>query len=184
MAKPGDELRNLDGEHLLFIQTAGSTHGELLEIEVSYKPNSSPPPSHYHPNQEERFEVLAGTFQTKINEVEQTYYVGDKFAVPPGVKHKMHNISDEVGRLNWQTRPALATETFFETLWGLARDGKTNPKGVPNLFQVALIGRAYAREFRLASPPYFILYALFAILTPIAKVMGYQARYAKYSREE
>lgn len=181
MAKPGDELINLKGERLRFVQTAGSTRGELLEIEVSYSPNSSTPPQHYHPFQEERFEVMAGAFQTIIGDEVRTYQAGEKFVVPPGARHTMHNVSDENGRLKWQIRPALDTETFFETMWGLARDGKTNASGVPNILQVAVIGQAYSREFRLARPPYPILRVVFAMLAPIAKLMGYRSKYAQYS---
>lgn len=65
----------------------------------------------------------------------------------------MHNESDEEGHVIWQTRPAMKTEQFFETLWGLARDGKVNAQGVPNLLQVAVIGREYNREFRLKKHP-------------------------------
>ena len=184
MSKPSDELINAKGERLRFLQTAGSTQGKLLEMEVTYRPNGSPPPEHYHPYQEEQFEVLAGIFKTRIDGIEQTFHVGDKFVIPPGARHCMHNISHETGRLNWQTQPALDTEIFFETVWGLAKDGKTNATGVPNLWQMAVIGRAYAREFRLVSPPYSLLMVLFALLTPIAKALGYRARYVEYSGEE
>jgi hypothetical protein len=27
-------------------------------------------------------------------------------------------------RVNWQTRPALKTEAFFETVWGLAKTAR------------------------------------------------------------
>lgn len=181
MANPGDVLTNRNGERLLFLQTAGSTGGELLEMEVSYRPGGSPPPEHYHLHQEERFEVLAGAFQTRIDGVERTYHAGEAFVVPRGARHRMHNVSDETGRLKWQTRPALSTERFFETLWGLARDGKTNANGVPNILQMAVIGRAYAREFRVSRPPHAVLTVLFALLTPLARLRGYKARYAQYS---
>jgi hypothetical protein len=42
-------------------------------------------------------------------------------------------------------------ETWFETVFGLQRDGKVDPKyGLPNLLQLALIAREY--EFYLARP--------------------------------
>ena len=37
-----------------------------------------------------------------------------------------------------ELRPALNSETFFETLYGLARDGKTDENGVPNFLQQAV----------------------------------------------
>ena len=181
MVKPGDKLTNRKGEQLVFLQTSGSTGGELVEMEVTYMPHSTPPPEHYHPEQDERFEVLAGQFRAEINGIEAAYDVGDVFEVPAGIPHLMHNVSDGTGRLNWQVRPALDTESFFETLWGLAQDGKTNPSGAPNLLQMALIGRKHAREFRLTKPPHRVTSILFALLTPFARLLGFQAYYVPES---
>ena len=124
MAKSGDVLTNPDGESLTFLQTASETNGELLEMEVVYMPKSEKPPEHYHPEQEERFEVLAGAFRANIGGKTHVYEIGDTFTVPPGTAHWMHNVSEEKGRMNWQTRPAMDTETFFETLWGWLRRAK------------------------------------------------------------
>ena len=44
---------------------------------------------------------------------------------------------------SWRSQPALAMEAAFETLFGLARDGKTNDKGMPNLLHGALLAREY-----------------------------------------
>jgi hypothetical protein len=41
-------------------------------------------------------------------------------------------------RVDRQTRPAGKTEAFFELVWGLARDGKVNQNGRPNLLQSAV----------------------------------------------
>jgi len=38
---------------------------ELLELEAVYDPGGSPPPAHYHPSQDERFEVLAGAVRDR-----------------------------------------------------------------------------------------------------------------------
>jgi hypothetical protein len=80
-------------------------------------------------------------------------------------------------RVNWQTRPALKTEAFFETIWGLAKDGKVNDKGVPTLLRVALIAREYEDVFRLASPPWAVQRLLFGSLAPIGILLGYRAEY-------
>ena len=86
--------------------------------------------------------------------------------------------SEEAGtRVNWQTRPALKTEAFFETLWGLARDGKTNDKGVPNVLQAAVIAREYEQEYRLISPPQAVQRVLFGSLGAVGLSLGYRGRY-------
>jgi quercetin dioxygenase-like cupin family protein len=152
MAKAGDEFVRPNGERLTFRRTANETNGKLLEMEVVYGPNSSIPPAHYHPFQQEHFEILNGTIHTEIGGQQATYEAGENFTVPAGTHHWMRNTSPEPGRVIWQVRPALRTEVFFETLWGLAIDGKTNDQGVPNLLQIAVLFSTYDREFRLSKP--------------------------------
>ncbi|NIS30833.1 MAG: cupin domain-containing protein, partial [Actinobacteria bacterium] len=53
--------------------------GDLLEVRAEYPPDSSQPPAHYHPNQEERFEVLRGRFEAVIDGEEAVYEAGDSF---------------------------------------------------------------------------------------------------------
>ncbi len=178
------EINSTDGSRLVFRKTGVDTDGELLEMDATYPPRSSQPPYHYHPYQEEQFEVLQGSFRAKINDIEQVYEVGEKFIVSANAPHWMHNISDEPGRLLWQVRPALKTQAFFETMWGLDSDGKTDANGVPNLLQLAVILREYTDEFRATSPPYPIQRILFALLAPIGRLLGYRARYARYSSTE
>lgn len=175
------EKRKKTSSNLVIRKTAAETDGELLEMEATYPPNSSQPPYHYHPIQSEQFEVLSGRFRVKIGETEKTYEVGDKFTVPMNIPHWMHNISDFEGRLNWQVRPALKTQEFLETMWGLSADGKTNSEGVPNLLQLAVILNEYTDEFRASSPPYIIQRILFAVLAPIGRLFGYRPKYARYS---
>lgn len=184
MAKAGDEFVSPIGERLLFRKTSSDTQGELLEVEVFYQPRSSGPPVHYHPIQEEFFQVVTGTIRAVIDGQERTYQAGEQFTIPPSTSHSMYNAGNDVAHLIWQTRPALRTETFFETLWGLAQDGKTNQNGVPNLFQVAILVQEYDQELRLTKPPYAVQRTLFAVLAPVSRLLGYRTRYEKYSGEK
>lgn len=171
----GDEIRITEEDSLRFIQTASDTEGELVEVEVTYPPKSERPSLHYHPHQEERFEVLSGIIKARIGEQEFEYQAGDRFVVPPGSPHWMHNISDEVSRVNWQTRPALKTGAFFETVWTMRKDGRIGKTG-PGLLQAAVIGREYSREFRLVRPPYILQRLVFRFLAPLGRLLGYSAR--------
>jgi quercetin dioxygenase-like cupin family protein len=170
-------------ERYIFHKTGADTNGEYLEMEVSYPPHSTQPPDHYHPYQEETFEVLQGKFHTKIGDIEHTYKTGDKFNVPKTTPHWMHNISAEAGSLLWQVRPAMKSQVFFETMWGLEADGKVNENGVPNFLQLAVILNAYSDEFRVSSPPYWTQRILFGLLSPIGKLLRYRASYPKYSHD-
>lgn len=181
MARSGDVLSNRAGHQLIFRKTAGETGGALLEVEALYPPHSQAPTEHYHPSQEERFEVLQGEITAGLDGHVKAYKAGETFTIPAGTHHWMHNAADEPARVLWQTRPALQTETFFETTWGLARDGQTRANGSPGLLQAVVVGQAYAREFRLARPPYIVQQILFFFLAPLGRLLGYRARYDRYS---
>jgi len=106
MAMAGDEFVRPNGERLSFRMTSQETSGELLEMEVVYSPNSPRPPAHYHPSQEEHFEVLNGKLYAEIGGQRRKYEAGDRFTVPIGTHHWMHNTSSEFGKVIWQVRPA------------------------------------------------------------------------------
>ena len=178
MAHAGDELLNpVSGQRLVFLRTTEDTKGELLEVESSYEAGGQQPPVHYHPAQEERFEVLDGTVEILLDDGTRTLRQGEVLTLPAGSRHSIW--SQTGGRVNWRTRPALKTEAFFELVWGLARDGKVNQSGRPNLLQGAVLARAYQREWRLAQPPYGIQLVLFGVLAPLGRRLGYRASYPR-----
>jgi quercetin dioxygenase-like cupin family protein len=181
MARAGDELLGPISRRLVFRKTTADTNGELLEVDAYYKPGGNPPPVHYHPSQEERFEVVSGEILTHVDGVERTYRAGETFVFPPGSRHSMHNAGSEDAHFIWQTRPALKTEALFETIFGLVRDGKINEKGVPNLLRVAVLMREYQDESRLTQLPFAVQKLLFGLLAPIGGLLGYRGRYPEYS---
>lgn len=133
MAKPGDELRHpTTGERLVWRQVARDTDGALLQADMFASPQASPAAAHVHPRQEERFEVLAGVIRVSIDGVETTLGPGDVAVVPPGTPHTWRNVDDVEAQMLVDFRPALRSEMFFETLFGLAADGKTDRKGLPH----------------------------------------------------
>jgi quercetin dioxygenase-like cupin family protein len=178
VVQAGDAFENpVSGQKLIFHTTAGDTGGELLEVESIYtEPSPSRPPLHYHPRQEERFDVLSGELHALIRGEERQLKVGEILVIPRGIPHSMW--AQEAGtHVIWQTRPALKTEAFFETIWGLAKDGKTNDKGVPNLLQAAVIAQHYAQEYLLVSPPRLVQKVLFGSLAEVGRWLGYEAQY-------
>jgi hypothetical protein len=65
-------------------------------------------------------------------------------------------------------------EAFFETFFGLARDGKTNKRGLPSPLQLAVIGRHYRDEIGPALFSHKVLGVLSVILSPIGRLLGYR----------
>ena len=168
-----------------FIKTAADTGGELLEMEATYNTAVDSIPEHYHPYQDEHIEVLAGMVSVHIKGQERTYVAGESIDFPRNVSHSFLGAAgSEEARILWQIRPALDSETFFETIYGLAADGKTKDAGMPNLFQLAVILRAFDDELHLTRPPQIVQNIVFSILAPMGRLLGYQARYEKYSGPE
>jgi hypothetical protein len=71
---------------------------------------------------------------------------------------------------------------MIETLFGLARLGHTNAKGMPSPLQLALVAREFSDVIVLRSPPPAVQRALFGVLAPIARLRGYRATYPQLSR--
>ena len=186
MAKAGDKLYNpVQGDSIVFWRTARDSGGELMSGELVVAPSGGNP-LHVHPLQEEHFEVLSGTFWVQIGDERRSLGEGEEATVPPGTPHRWRNEDDQQEvRVAVELRPALNSETFFETLYGLARDGKTDENGVPNILQQAVTLNGINRgEIYLASPPVAVQKALLAALAPVGRLLGYKDHYPRYSAED
>ncbi|TDH21319.1 cupin domain-containing protein [Segetibacter sp. 3557_3] len=168
------------GQKIRFIQTGADTGGELLEMESILRPFSTEPKPHYHPAQREDFLVISGELHVKLNGELKVLHAGDTIHIAENVVHSMWNNSNSQTIVNWKVQPALQTEYLLETTIGLARDGKTNHEGMPNILQTALLLKKYSNEFRLAKPAFSVQIILFSILKPVALIMGLKSVYAKY----
>jgi len=182
MARAGEEIYNpVQGDWIVFGQTARNTGGELLSGEMVVAPSGGNS-LHVHPLQEEHFEVLSGTLGVQIEDEHRILGQGEEATVPPGTPHRWFNEDDrENARVLLELRPALNTEIFFETLYGLAADGKTDEDGVPSLLQTAVaLDGLHKGEIYPATPPIALQKALFALLAPVGKLVGYRDHYPKY----
>ena len=111
MAHAGQELHGQDGYVLRLVRI----EPDVLEMEAVYGGTGQLPPKHFHPSQDEHFEVLEGTVRAVVDGDERRYAAGDTFQVPAGTVHQM--TADPPARLKWEVRPALRTAEFFETLY-------------------------------------------------------------------
>lgn len=110
------ELRNPStGQTIRFLEESP----ELLVMESSYAAGSPPAPPHLHPSQEERFTVLSGAVEMKLNGEPRTLREGDDVVIPAGTPHQFGGHATEPGTVRWETRPALRTRGFFEGMFAL-----------------------------------------------------------------
>lgn len=123
----GTELINPKaGTKTVFIATAASTGGEYVEIEATYPPNSSPPPLHLHPSQDETFTILAGALTGVRGDEEFTVGAGEVLEIARGVPHTMHATEDGAV-FRWRTAPAQRTGELYCAMWAVARDSDWSP---------------------------------------------------------
>lgn len=179
MVKSGDVLEHpVTRERLVIRKTAGDTNGELFQMDAYLPPGGFVAAEHIHPLQEECFEVISGTLSGRIAGAPVAGGPGAKIVVPAGTPHIWWNSGDTEMHVLVEIRPALRTETFFETFFGLAQDGKVSPKtGLPNLLQLALMMRAHRHEIILARPPPLGQTVLFGLLAPLGRLIGYKEAY-------
>jgi len=185
MIAPGEVLEHpVTGETIIFRQTAATTGGKLIEADFYMRPGAFVAAEHIHPRQEERFEIIAGTLCGRVAGKELAGVRGETVVVPAGTPHLWWNSGDEDLHVRVEVRPALTLENWFETYFGLAKDGKVSAKtGLPNLFQLAVMMRAYQDVLILARPPRPVQTLLFGSLSAVGRVLGYKADYPyPYSR--
>lgn len=183
MAGQPDSIENpATGERITFRRRAADTDGALLEFELTMEPRGITMPAHVHPRQEERVEVTSGEVHLRLGGEERVLAAGNVLTLPAGVPHMIWNESDAEATAVVRATPALRTETAIETLFGLARDGKTNNSGMPNPLQGALLAKEYETFF--AFPPLPIQRLVLAAIAPIARLLGYKTSYPVYSGAE
>jgi quercetin dioxygenase-like cupin family protein len=183
MSGVGETIENpVNGERITWIETAETTGGELLSLDLSLRPGAAVAAEHRHMRQEERFRVDAGSIWLGLGGAERMVSAGEEVTVPAGVPHRWGNKGAVEAIVRVELRPALDTQTFFETFFGLARDGKTNDKGMPGLLQIAVAYRELGDSCpMLAKPPAFVQRMILGLLAPIGRAVGRRAVYTKYS---
>jgi hypothetical protein len=145
---------------------------ELLALEASYAPGGVAPPAHYHPEQEEHFEVLDGELRVEVAGVERRLRPGETLDIPPGTSHRMWNPHSLPARARWETRPAGRTERWFTALAGLQETDYVDSAGRPKVLPFAALAHEYRDTFRLASRPRAIGRIAVDVLAYVARAVG------------
>ena len=178
MAHVGQIITNPNsGEQIVFLQTAASTNGELLEIELRLAPDGKVPGMHVHPEQEERFEVLEGRMKFRMGLKTIVAGPGDVVTVPAGKAHKFSNAGDTRAVARVQVTPALEMEQLFETTVALAKEGRVLRSGMPKPLDLALFVSKFRREVRAPYSPGWFQRGMLAPLAWIARRRGHADRY-------
>lgn len=178
MIKKGDTIVNTrTGQQMTFLKTWVETNGTQLKIACISPITQAREKLHLHPYQENRFTVTQGQLLFTVAGEDRLAEVGDVISIPKNVPHSFYSTGVKEAHYVQEFFPALKIDRLFETFFVLAREGKLNKNGSPNLLRTALILLHFENEIRLAHPNWKLQKVIFNLLAPIAKLLGYKAVY-------
>ena len=172
------------GERGIVLEGPRENDERRLVVELHVSPGGAVVGEHLHPAVTERFEVLEGRLGVKLSGRSSEATRGDGLEVPPGTWHDWWNAGATEAVVRVTVTPGDRFSLMIATLFGLALDGRTNPKGMPNPLQLAQVARGFEEVFILRRPPRWIQRAVFRLLAPLARRRGYRAHYPRYDAAE
>jgi quercetin dioxygenase-like cupin family protein len=173
----GQTIENpVTGERVTFHKTSRDTGGEYVLIEAAVAPGGGVA-SHVHPYQTEEFEVLSGSVEFRRNGEKVVAHKRDSVTIEPGTIHRFKNVGAYEARFTTKVSPALEFESFLETMFALAADGKTNKKGMPNPVRMAVIANEHFDDVRAPRVPAAIQKAALSAGAAVGRLVGYTPQY-------
>ena len=169
----------LHGERIRFLKTVPETNGELVSYESWLAPGGGVGPAHVHPVQVSHFRVVAGRASFSIHGARFELGPGQELTIPARTEHCLWNAGEDEAHLIVEFRPGMLKQEFYETFFGLTRDGKHQLRGLKNILQWAVVAWAYRQESRPLDQPQWRRLGLLS-LAPLGWAMGYRAHYSRY----
>jgi quercetin dioxygenase-like cupin family protein len=181
MSKAGQVIENpITGERVVVRVGTEDSGGDLLVADLYVRPGGAVVGEHVHPTIRESFTVVRGRVGFRLDGRESVAGPGERLHVPPGMAHDWWNAGEEEAHVVVEISPGARFEEAIKNMFGLAQDGKTNAKGMPNLLQVAVYAREFEDVMYLTRPPRAVQKVLFATLAPVARLLGYKGSYPEY----
>ena len=180
MVVAGEVYKNpVTGEVAVVRVGTYESDGELLAVDLRIRAGGAVMGEHYHPDIEERFTVLSGLVAFRLDGRVEIAEVGQETVVPAGMVHDWWNAGEGEALVRVEIRPGARFEEMIRNAFGLAQDGRTDAKGMPNLLQLAVFAREFRDVVRFTGPPRAVR-MLFGLLAPVARLLGYRGSYPEY----
>jgi quercetin dioxygenase-like cupin family protein len=181
MSRRGQAFENpVTGERAVVVTDPAEHPDRVLLVELHVRPGGRVAAPHLHPTLTERFNVLSGRVGFLIGKEEHLLDPGAEAEVPPHTLHDWWQVGDEDARVMVEVNPGDRFVEMVGTMFGLARDGKVNERGIPHLLQLAVTARAYRDVMVIASPPPVVQRVMLGALAPIGRLLGRRPSYEKY----
>lgn len=163
------------GERLTFLNTGQETNGEVLEIDVSFKPTEKTnilkwQDAHVHPHQEEKFKVISGTVRFQVGDRQEILTAGQSITGPPNTLHTWNSADGKDIHMLAELRPALHTDGAAASFM---HAGST--QGKISLLQAVVIMSEYDGLAYPTKKHSVLMRALVTVLAPIGRLIGYKA---------
>jgi quercetin dioxygenase-like cupin family protein len=177
----GQEFINpVTGERAIIRIPPSKENKQTLIVDLFIGPGGAVSGEHIHPSLEEAFTVLRGQVGMRLNGQGLIAPLNERIVIPVGVVHDWWNAGDEEAHVQVEVMPGDRFLEMASNLFGFARDGKTNKKGMPNLLQLIVFGKEFEDVIIFSKPPRWVFSLMYALLSPFARILGYQGSYQKY----
>jgi mannose-6-phosphate isomerase-like protein (cupin superfamily) len=179
----GDSLENpVTGEIGTIVKAPWEGDDGSLEADLRVRPGGAVAGEHVHREFDERFEVVEGRIGFRLDGEESIAGPGDVVEIPRGSWHDWWNAGEDAAVARVRVSEGTRFMLMIETLFGLARDGHTNAKGLPDPLQLAMFATEFRDVIVFRRPPAAVQSLVFGVLRPIARVRGYRGTYPQYGR--
>lgn len=150
------DLRSIFGVNATVTTSSADTDGAFVEMDVMAEPGSKTV-IHYHPEQEETYQVLEGTLEVLHDGEWHAVASGESLMVPQGAVHAFRNASEVPVRFLNVHRPALGFQAYLETLDRLSRAGKIKgTKDVRSLIYISMSAKEHQPDVPV-KPPLWVI---------------------------
>lgn len=151
-----------------------------LVAHMTVAPGGRVAAAHSHPTITERFLVRSGQVGFRLDGEQVVLGPGSGATIEPGVVHDWWQLGDEPADVIVEVAPGLRFVEMIGTIFGLARDGKTNDKGVPGALQLAVTATEYDDVIVLESPPRIVQKLTLPPLALLGRLRGLKPSYEEY----
>lgn len=169
-------------ERAVIVELATSNDEQRAVADMTALPGARVVGEHMHPSMRERFTVQEGELTMVLDGQRSVLRAGERADIAPGTWHDWWNEGTVDAVVRVEFTPGLRFSHMIETLFGLAREGHVDKRGMPNPLQLALFAPEFSDVMVFRKPPAAVQRVVFGALAPIARWRGYRATYPSLSR--